>query len=362
MKKSNVYVLYPYLRPVKNKYELLFSILFGRSPNKIKLKNNSVIETKTLQFDTILCILGAICYSTSYLVKSNIIELCFDMKNKFIINLNTLTLEDENLLKLLFYAQRHGANFLLNTNISITDFRDKTFNIFELNDKKIIQTSTGIKFYLDSIQPQNTIMETFVQKIHQLNSKDNWNDKIIVDVGAECGDTPLYFASLGATVYAFEPVKDHYDAMIRNLTLNPELAKKIIPINAAIGYDGILKFNQSSLAKISGVASFVYNVHGKNSKTFEIQGYSIKSAFEKFNIDHIDLLKMDCKGCEFFLDKEDLKNVDKVKIEYLAGENTQKITELYKMLEDSGFKNMIYRGNPFANYSNKLVGRIYGKK
>ena len=41
---------------------------------------------------------------------------------------------------------------------------------------------------------------------------------------------------------------------------------------------------------------------------------------------------------------------------------TDEILELYKMLEDSGFKNMIYRGNPFANYSNKRVGRIYGKK
>tara|TARA_B100000953_G_C18026824_1_gene422005 strand:- start:771 stop:1874 length:1104 start_codon:yes stop_codon:yes gene_type:complete len=367
MIKFNLYTLYPYIKPVKNKYGLLFSIIFGRTPNKIKLKNGSVIDTSSLQFETILCLLGTICFSTSYSVKSNIIELCFDTKNKFIINLNTLNLEDKNLLELLFFAQRHGANFLINEDIDTDDFRDKTFKISEMNGKKIIETSTGIKFYLDSMQPRNTIMETFVQKIHLISSEDDWNNKIVVDVGAECGDTPLYFASLGATVYAFEPVKAHYDAMMRNLSLNPELAKKIIPINAAIGKDELLKFNQSSLADIAGVASFVYNVYGKDTgygatKTFEIQGYSLESAFEKFDIQHVDLLKMDCKGCEFFLTKEALKNVDKVKIEYFAADNSHKLKDLYNLLENAGFKNMIYRANPFANYSNSYEGRMYGKK
>ena len=42
----------------------------------------------------------------------------------------------------------------------------------------------------------------------------------------------------------------------------------------------------------------------------------LETARKKFKIDHIDLLKMDCKGCEFFLSDNDLKNIDRIKLEY----------------------------------------------
>ena len=101
---------------------------------------------------------------------------------------------------------RHCANFL--SNVTLPDIRKQTYRIISENDKKIIITSNGVRFFLDSIHPGNTIIETFVREIHSINPKINWNDKIVVDVGAECGDTPLYFASMGAKVFAFEPLKN----------------------------------------------------------------------------------------------------------------------------------------------------------
>ena len=47
------------------------------------------------------------------------------------------------------------------------------------NNKKIIMTSNGIKFFLDSIHPSNTIIETFVREIHSINPIIDWNNKII---------------------------------------------------------------------------------------------------------------------------------------------------------------------------------------
>ena len=84
--------------------------------------------------------------------------------------------------------------------------------------------------------------ETFVTDLHHINSKIDWKDKVVIDVGPEYGDTPLYFASMGAKVYAFEAQKSHYEGMLENLSLNPELSKQIIPTNAAIGKDGFLDF------------------------------------------------------------------------------------------------------------------------
>ena len=203
------------------------------------------------------------------------------------INLINQSYEEENLIELLFKASKKGANFI--TNESGNTLREKEIRIYEKNGKKFVETSNEIKFFMDSIHPGNTIVETFVNKIHFINSDINWNGKIVIDVGAECGDTPLYYASLGATVYAFEPIKEHYDAMIRNLSLNPDIAKNVIPINAAIGKDEILTFYHSGSSDIGVSASFVYNLHGKNAKTTEVKGYSVESAIEEFKINRVEI-------------------------------------------------------------------------
>ena len=41
-------------------------------------------------------------------------------------------------------------------------------------------------------------------------------------------------------MYSFEPIKAHNDAMIQNISLNPDLSKNIIAVNAAMGKDETL--------------------------------------------------------------------------------------------------------------------------
>lgn len=115
---------------------------------------------------------------------------------------------------------------------------------------------------------------------------------------------------------------------------------------------------------IAGRSSFVYNAHGDNYVVFEVRGYSLLSAIQEFNISHVDILKTDCKGCEFFLTKQDLEKVDQVKIEYEAFEITKhSLTELLKVLDDSGFEYMLYRINPTRDrFSNKVSGHLFGRK
>ncbi len=361
-----IYYLAPFIFVAKNKKELLFSILLGRKTYKIRLFDDTVARFTSLQFDTMLSFLAVLTYATHYsTTPDRKLEVSFDMmKNKFIIPLDNLSIEDENLLQTLFGCLRHGADFISGDENSLPKYRDKTFRIMEKNGKRIIETPNGVKFYMDSIHPGNTIVEAFAQDIHLVNSHDDWNNKVVIDVGAECGDTPLYYASKGAKVYAFEPMKAHFEAMLRNLSLNPELSKKITPINAAIGKDGMLKFYHANRADIAETSSFVYNAHGEDVKVFEVRGYSIQSALNEFNIDHVDLLKMDCKGCEFFLTEDDLKNVDKVKIEYEAfpyvGHNLE---DLLKILKKVGYDYVLYRINPNRDkFSNKDSGHLYGQK
>jgi len=349
--------------PIKNRFSFIFSILTSRSNYNIKFKNDMVLQFKSSQFTDLSNLLHIIKLSTYYSINSKgVIEFSFDHQNKFSISIPNLSHEDENLLELFCKGSIHGANFITENKMGDLDIRDKTIKIIQKDGKKIVETSTGIKFYLDSIHPEITIVETFVSNVHMINSHDKWSDKVVVDAGAECGDTPLYYASMGAKVFAFEPIKAHFDAMIRNISLNPELSERIIPINAAIGKDGPLKFYQSDQAEIAGGASFVYNTHGKNVKLSHAKGYSLESAFKEFNINHVDLLKMDCKGCEFSLTENTLKNVDMVKIEFLSLDNSHKLKDLLKILENAGFKYMIYKINPLQTLSNNVFGHIYGKK
>ena len=195
-----------------------------------------------------------------------------------------------------------------------------------------------------------------------MNSQKKWDDKIVVDVGAECGDTPLFFAKMGAKVYAFEPIKEHFDFMLENIDLNPLLKEKIVPINGAIGRDEILTFYQSSDG-IVGNTSFVKNLHGSNVKKIEAKGYSLETALKEFNIKNIDFLKMDCKGCEFLLTENALKNVESLKIEYTNNfDKTQTLNQLLDTLEKSGFEFMTFSHNPMYHQSFQNITNVYGKK
>jgi FkbM family methyltransferase len=359
-----IYYLLPFIDVIDNRIGLLFSILIGRKKMHLKVKGHG-INFDASKFQVMMAFMGVLMYCTSFKITSDRkIELTLDLRNTFSIPLDNMSYEDQNLIETLFEGSRYGANFET-SDINFIDYRDKTLVITEQNGKKIIETSKGVKFYIDSIHPGNTIGEAFVMDIHTIRNQNDYTNKIVVDVGAECGDTPLYYASRGAKVYAFEPMKAHFDAMIRNLSLNPELAKRIIPINAAIGKDGMLKFYHSDQADIAGVSSFVYNAHGDDVIVFDdVQGYSLSSALVKFDIPHVDILKLDCKGCEFFIKQKDLEKVEQVKIEYEAFEYTKhNLNELTKVLDDSGFEYMIYRYNPTRDrFSNLVCGHLFGKK
>ena len=356
-----VYFVLPFISVVENKVSLICSILFGKSEYKIKIKNVSIEIPKT-KFDSLRSLLACLTYSISYSVdQSGNLEISFDENNRFSVSLKELSFEDENLLELLHFGYRHCANFL--NDDSFTDIRKQTYRIVSRNDKKIIVTSNGIRFFLDSIHPGNTIIETFVREIHSINPKINWNDKIVVDVGAECGDTPLYFANMGAKVFAFEPLKKHFEFFKKNMSLNPTLSEKIIPINAAIGKDEQLKFYVSNDDERGSLAaSFVSNNQDKNFKYELVDGYKLATARKKFGINHIDLLKMDCKECEFYLTDEDLKDIDRIKLEYTIMNKKYKLDDLLDLLKRNGFKCSIFRNGDLSRLSNRIAGNIYATK
>lgn len=345
---------------VKNKYGIIcFVLLSVNNRYKLVLKKDIQLVINRDQIDVMIMFLNVLKYSMEFSrIDSKTIEISFDKENKFRISLDLSSFENKNLIKLFYYGINNGAIFKMTTPKNGSIIHKKIIRILDFEGKKILETYDGLRFYLDSVDPW-IFVETFILRIHDIPDVENLDKKIIVDIGANVGDTAIFYANKGAVVYAFEPVKEHYDSMIRNIHLNPELKNKIIPVNAAIGKDGMLTLYQSSKAKIAAGASIFFKTHD-DSQISKVIGYSFDAMFEKFNIKTIDLLKMDCKGCEFFLTRENLKDVKNVKIEYtIFGDH--KIEDITRILQNGGFEYIIYQHNP--NVESLLThGTIFAKK
>ena len=84
--------------------------------------------------------------------------------------------------------------------------------------------------------------------------------------------------------------------------------------------------------------------------------------FSEYDINHVDLLKLDCKGCEFFITEMVLEKTDKIKIEFNANNSPLKLEDLLKKLKNSDFEYMLYKTNPMKRTSNRCDSHIFAKK
>jgi hypothetical protein len=135
--------------------------------------------------------------------------------------------------------------------------------------------------------------------------------KEVIDVGANIGDSSIFFATKGAKkVIALEPNKKTYDYAVRNVTVNGHSAK-IKVIFAACGSDAT---NNS----IQGLEYLTMNrLITKYCSTPEV-------------------LKVDCEGCEYDFvlnaSDQDLRRFSHIQIEYHYG-----YQNLKTKLESCGF-------------------------
>jgi FkbM family methyltransferase len=161
------------------------------------------------------------------------------------------------------------------------------------------------------------------------------NSKVVIDVGAHIGGTSIRAAKLGATVYAFEPEAYNYEILCHNVRRN-RVQNLVHCINLGVGVPG-----RSELL-----------IHHKNSGAHSSNGYnniqsgikpqiivliSIQDVFKNYNIDHCDVLKLDCEGGEIAIinriDDELAAKIDQISVEFhdrgLVSELVQKLSQWY---------------------------------
>jgi len=169
---------------------------------------------------------------------------------------------------------------------------------------RVVTTPSGIRFHLPSIDGL-VLAETFLYDIHF--SGEDLEGKTVVDVGANVGDTALYFAERGAEVLAYEPDPANYHGLLANLDLNPDLRSRVHPFPFAVGVDGEVEFHTGL-----GGGSGMYETAGTVRR---VKSVSLATLLE--GRDRVYLLKADCKGAEYELALQPaIARFDHLAIEY----------------------------------------------
>ena len=179
------------------------------------------------------------------------------------------------------------------------DLLDRGFTI----NNEIITTPEGVNIEITkNAECLYVVREVFVKSEYNLNLK---RESVLIDIGMNRGGVSLLFATKKhvSKIYAYEPFRPTFEMAIRNLELNPQLSKKIVPHNFGLGgkeatmeisYLGTAAGRMSTTRdRFSGQR----NVR-KESVLVKDAAKELLKIFEQNGDKHI-IVKCDCEGAEF---------------------------------------------------------------
>ncbi len=171
------------------------------------------------------------------------------------------------------------------------------FYFDKINEERIVYLKDNTKCFIRNKSDAIAFLENFIleantsHKIFQIKCND-----IVVDIGAHIGYFTLFAAkrSKDGKVFAFEPSKKSFSLFKKNIKIN--------------NYKNIIS-EEIAIAKIKGKQILYLDKNNEISNTIykqqesldekEINTITLQNIFEKYKIEKIDFLKMDCEGAEF---------------------------------------------------------------
>lgn len=172
------------------------------------------------------------------------------------------------------------------------------------------------------------IANIFVKKDYDFLKVEN---KIVLDIGANIGDTAIFFAANGAKkVIGVEPFHRNFKIAKKNVSLN-NFSKEIELIQAGCSSEsGSVKITTEDQSNIKSVIK-------RSEKGEEISLISLKDIIKKYQIPRDSILKIDCEGCEYEIienaEDETLLHFSQIQLEYHSGYKSLK-----RKLESLGYE------------------------
>jgi FkbM family methyltransferase len=178
-----------------------------------------------------------------------------------------------------------------------------------------------------------TFLEVNVHEIYNRGPVKVLPGDLVLDIGANYGYFSLYALGRGArSVISMEPFHQTYECLVQNVCAY----KKIQTLQEAIcSTDEMVKFQFSE----ESVLNHLYKEPEETENTVLVKGTNINTLFDRFNLQEVDFLKVDCEGAELDLFKtiseENIQKVKKTVIEYHSDEI---LSYLIPRLTESGLK------------------------
>jgi len=152
------------------------------------------------------------------------------------------------------------------------------------------------------------------------------------DVGAHKGYELEHFANRGWSVVAFEPDNENRKILLERFGANPRVKVDTRAVSEKIE-QGLAFFSSDVSTGISGLLAF----HDSHHETQRVDTTTIAEAMTQYGVEHIDFLKIDIEGYDFFAIKGidwDRKVPDVILCEY---ENRKTIKLGYTVDEMVGY-------------------------
>lgn len=177
------------------------------------------------------------------------------------------------------------------------------------SDNLLINLHNGAKFYWDPEEVRGSANVLVNDGVNEAGYSDiifsaAANKKNIFDIGANVGYYAIHFAKelaeRGGHVHAFEPIKQTYERLCANVTLN-KLGALITANNIGLSdAPGTVDFFQPSYS--GSVASSMKNLHPNETvQLHQVTVETLDGYCEKKNISSIDLMKIDVEGAEMLV-------------------------------------------------------------
>ncbi len=190
----------------------------------------------------------------------------------------------------------------------------------------------------------------------------NLSERVVVDIGAAFGDTPIYFAICGAKkIIAIEPVKTFADLTKENLSLN-NFDSLIKIIHAGVGRVPLDDISEDPMFGVvfGGYASF--------DKEFKIKTpvITLESIVKENSIEN-GLIKIDCEGWEYDILNSSSDELLR-KFEYFVIEYHYGFKGIEERLVKAGFStrhvdvSLIYVPEREGEYANMNVGMLFARR
>jgi len=247
---------------------------------------------------------------------------------------------------------------------------DGVIKISRINNKFVYITPDGIKLlaedpYLGEYGETEfvTIYQTYILGANSMDPVMNgW---LVIDIGSFIGDTALYYAKRGAFVIAVEPVSSHYNVLIENIKLNPELKDRIIPVNVAISdHDGFIDL------AIEGIAHGGASQYQDFLNKMRVKAFTLKSLLKYIEEVHgiridrfnVRAIKFDCEGCEYDVINNEIDIIshlfDFLLIECHGYLRNRTIFDIMNKLHEEGFYCDLLNHDPNSGLSARFLSTL----